>query len=49
MTNIPFWFSAGMAAFMAVIVVLFVTRFSGLWRKMRDHPEKMDDDWDPFS
>jgi hypothetical protein len=44
----PSWFAAGGAAMMVVVVLLWGRRFSRLWRKMREHPEKMGDDWDPF-
>jgi hypothetical protein len=46
--NPPGWYAAGGAAMLAVLAVLFVSRFSRIWRKARDHPEKMGDDWDPF-
>ena len=49
MTNVPAWFAFGSAAFMAVIVALSISRFARLRRQMKDNPEKMDDEWDPFA
>jgi hypothetical protein len=46
--NAPGWFLAGSAAFLVGIMVLRFGNLSRLWRRMRDHPEQMGDEWDPF-
>jgi hypothetical protein len=47
--NAPLWYAAGASAFMVVLAVLAVGWFRSAWRKTRDNPEKLGDDWDPFS
>ena len=42
------WIAAATAAVFAGIVALLATRFGRLWRRMREHPEKLGDEWDPF-
>jgi hypothetical protein len=46
--NAPQWFLAGFAALFAVVAIMSIGRFRGLWRNMREHPEKLGDEWDPF-
>jgi hypothetical protein len=49
MIDPPWWFLAGVAVFLVILVGLIFSRFRGLWTRMREHPEELDDVWDPFT
>lgn len=47
--NTPVWFAAGSAALLAILGGMMFTHVRRLWRRTREHPEELGDDWDPFA